>query len=219
MVHLKANRLSVSRLSRYRGLLCRVREYDVKWMFSEEIAAALGITAAQVRKDFSHFGVTGRRKMGYQVEAILRHLDAILGKDEPASAVLAGFGPLGKSLYKEYFSNDKAIRIVAAFDRSVHSAVRHDPDTGIPVYPLAALSEFVADKGIRIGVITFADKTAQNALDLMVLGGILGILSLSPVELKSPKHCFVNSVNVLREFENVVFFAGNGTAPKKGATV
>jgi redox-sensing transcriptional repressor len=215
-VQLKTNQRSVSRLSRYRGLLCRVKAYDVKWMFSGEIAAALGITAAQVRKDFSCFGVTGKRKIGYRVEGILEHLDRILGKNERKRAVIAGFGPLGKAVYKEYFARDRGLQIVAAFDETVPAGSRRDDDTGIPVFPLPSLIGFAAENRIKLGVIALSDKTAQTALDFMVLGGIKGILSLSPFDLKSPKGCFVNSINILREFEKVVFFTGKNDI-KKGA--
>jgi NADH/NAD ratio-sensing transcriptional regulator Rex len=68
---------------------------------------------------------------------------------------------------------------------------------------------------VKFGIITLADKTAQHALDLMVLAGVRGVLSLTPVELKSPKTCFINSVNLFREFENVVFFAGNNRQKKR----
>jgi redox-sensing transcriptional repressor len=208
-VQLNTNQRSVSRLSRYRNSLYRFKSYDVKWVFSEQIATALGITAAQVRKDFSHFGVTGKRKIGYHVDGILELLNKILGKNEQNKAIVAGFGPLGRALYKEYLSRDRGLQVVAAFDETVRTGMRHDDDANLPVYPLSGLINYTMANRIRFGVITIADKTAQNALDLMVLGGIQGVLSLSPFELKGPKTCFVNTVNILREFENVVFFAGN----------
>lgn len=213
---MKTNQRSISRLSRYRSLLCRVKAYDVKWMFSGEIAAALGVTAAQVRKDFSCFGVTGKRKIGYRVDGILEHLDRILGKNERKRAVLAGFGLLGKALYKEHLSRDRGFQIVAAFDNGAQAGL-HIDGTDIPVLPLPSLIGFAAENRILLGVVALADTTAQTALDFMVLGGIKGILNLSPFDLKSPKGCFVNSVNIRREFEKVVFFTGkNGVA--KGAS-
>jgi redox-sensing transcriptional repressor len=196
-------------LSRYRNTLYRFKSYDVKWVYSEQIAAALGITAAQVRKDFCHFGVTGKRKLGYQVDGIIENLNELLGKNEQNKAIIAGFGPLGRALYKEYLSRDRSLHIVAAFDETVRAGIRHDDDSNLPVYPLSGLINYATGNRIRFGVITITDKTAQNALDLMIIGGIQGVLSLSPFEMKSPKTCFVNTVNVLREFENVVFFAGN----------
>jgi redox-sensing transcriptional repressor len=206
---MKTNRRSVSRLSRYRNALYRFKSYGLTWVYSDQIASALGITAAQVRKDFSQFGLTGKRKIGYHVDLITEHLDRILGKNDQNTAIIAGFGMLGKAFYKDYFSHERGIRIVAAFDENVPAATQHESEGGLPVYALSSLISYATGNRIRFGVITIADKTAQNALDLMILGGIQGVLSLSPFELKSPKTCFVNTVNVLREFENVVFFTGN----------
>jgi redox-sensing transcriptional repressor len=211
---MKTNKRSVSRLSRYRNALCRFKSYGVTWVYSEQIASALGITAAQVRKDFSQFGVTGKRKIGYHVDFITDHLNRILGKNDQNTAIMAGFGMLGKAFFKDYFSNERGIRIVAAFDENL-PAVQDGSDPGLPVYPLSDIIGFSMKNQIKFGIITLTDKTAQNALDLMVLAGIRGILSLTPVELKGPKTCFINSVNLFREFENVVFFTGNRLIKKK----
>jgi redox-sensing transcriptional repressor len=187
----------------------------VTWVYSDQIASALGITAAQVRKDFSQFGVTGKRKIGYHIDLITGHLNRILGKNDQNTAIIAGFGMLGKAFYNDYFSCESGIRIVAAFDDNVKPAAQHGIDTDLPVHPLSDLIAFTMKNQVKFGIITLADKTAQHALDLMVLAGVRGVLSLTPVELKSPKTCFINSVNLFREFENVVFFAGNNRQKKR----
>jgi redox-sensing transcriptional repressor len=214
-VHLNTNQKSVSRLSRYRNALCRFKSYGAVWIYSEQIASSLGITAAQVRKDFSLFGVTGKRKIGYHVDMIVEHLNKILGKNTPNEAILAGFGLFGRGVYKDYLSRDRGLKIVAAFDEPVRDA---DADAGIPVLPFSKLIPFVMENNIRFGIIAIPDNSAQHMLDLMVLAGVRGVMNLSPIELKSPKNCFVNSINLLREFEKVVFFGnGNGRTRKRGA--
>jgi redox-sensing transcriptional repressor len=207
---------SVSRLSRYRNALCRFKSYGLTWVYSDQIASSLGITAAQVRKDFSQFGVTGKRKSGYHIDNILERLNGILGKNNQTTAIIAGYGTLGKALFKDFLSHEFNLKIAAAFD----DAPQETPAAGdgFQVHRLAQLIPFTLKNNINIGIITFTDKTAQNALDLMVLAGIRGILSLSPVELKGPGSCLINTVNILREFENVVYFAGkNGHGKRKVA--
>jgi redox-sensing transcriptional repressor len=215
---MKTNQRSVSRLSRYRNALYRFKSYNVKWVFSEQIASALEITAAQVRKDFSHFGVTGKRKIGYPVDPIIEHLNRLLGKNEETCAVLAGFGPLARALFVEYLSRELGLKILAAFDENSNEAARTDESTGLTVHPLSQLVAFSSRNNVQFGVIAISSPLAQNALDLMVLGGIRGVLNLSPIDLKKPKICFVNTVNVLRELENVIFFTGqNKWARRSGA--
>jgi redox-sensing transcriptional repressor len=209
-VQLKTNQKSVSRLSRYRNSLRRFKSYGVAWVYSDQIASSLGITAAQVRKDFSHFGVTGKRKIGYHVDRIIDHLNTILGKNDQIKAIIAGFGPFGKALYNEYLTKDRGMRIVAAFDALPGTVATKDAQTALPVLPISQIIPYVMENRVEFGIIAIPDNTAQQMLDLMVLAGIKGVMSLSPVELKSPKKCFVNTIDLLREFEKVVFF-GNGS--------
>jgi redox-sensing transcriptional repressor len=215
-VQLNTNQKSVSRLSRYRNALYRFKSYGVAWVYSEQIASSLGITAAQVRKDFSHFGVKGKRKIGYHVDQIIDLLSAILGKNEQNKAIIAGFGPLGRALYNEYLKKDPGMKIVAAFD-DLHGKTQAGCTGEIPdlaILPYSKIIPFVMENRIEFGIIAIGDASAQQVLDLMVLAGIKGVMSLSPVELKSPKKCFVNTIDLLREFEKVVFF-GNGTVIRK----
>ena len=171
----------------------------------------LGITAAQVRKDFSHFGVTGKRKIGYHVSQIIDLLNTILGKNEQTRAIIAGFGPLGRAIYNEYRAKEPGVKIIGAFDvRPVEAETMAD----LAVLPLSKIIPFVLENRIEFGIIAMPDATAQQVLDLMVLAGIKGVMSLSPIELKSPKKCFVNTIDLLREFEKVVFF-GNGSNRRK----
>jgi redox-sensing transcriptional repressor len=180
-------------------------------VYSDQIASSLGITAAQVRKDFSHFGVTGKRKIGYHVDRIIDHLNTILGKNDQIKAIIAGFGPLGRALYNEYLTKDRGMRIVAAFDALPGTDAAKDlRQADLPILPVSQIIPYVMANRVEFGIIAIADNTAQQVLDLMVLAGIKGVMSLSPVELKSPKKCFVNTIDLLREFEKVVFF-GNGS--------
>jgi len=213
-VHLNTNQKSVSRLSRYRNALCRFKSYGVAWVYSDQIASSLGITAAQVRKDFSHFGVKGKRKIGYHVDQIIDLLNTILGKNEQKSAIIAGFGPLGRALYNEYLARDRGIKIVAAFDDLSPTDANDGPKTALAVLPYSKIIPFVMENHVEFGIIAITDTTAQQVLDLMVLAGVKGVMSLSPVELKSPKKCFVNTIDLLRELEKVVFF-GNAHGHKK----
>jgi redox-sensing transcriptional repressor len=197
--------------------LYRFKSFNAPWIYSEQLAMSLGVTAAQVRKDFSFFGVTGKRKSGYQVEALIEKLDEILGKNGRSKAIIAGFGPMGKTLYQEYFMNDPGIEIVAAFDNPAPGNGSIDPETRLPLMPLSSLVNFASANRVRYGIIAFSGGAAQQALDFMVLAGIKGIISLSAIDLKCPKTCVVNGINPLREMENVLYFSERLPKNKRGA--
>ncbi len=203
---MKISPKSVSRLFRYRNALTRLRAFDISWIYSEQIASSLGVTAAQVRKDFSFVGVTGKRKGGYQVNALLENLNKILEKNTRSAGIIAGFGSLGKAVYNEFFRNDSDIEIVAAFDGDAAGEGQVDDETGLRMLPISAIVDFICERQIRYGIIVASGKAAQQILDRMVLAGVRGIVSLSCTELKSPQSCVVQSVNPFRAMEKVVYF-------------
>ena len=54
----------ISRLSRYRKALFRLKELGFVKVFSDNLGEAVGVTASQVRKDFSLFGISGNKRGG-----------------------------------------------------------------------------------------------------------------------------------------------------------
>ena len=88
----------ILRLSRYRNALTRFQALGFIKIFSEYLADAVGVTSAQVRKDFSLFGVSGNKRGGYQIDALIAKLSSILGKNETQKVILVGAGQLGSAL-------------------------------------------------------------------------------------------------------------------------
>jgi redox-sensing transcriptional repressor len=203
---MKIGQKSVSRLFRYRNALKRMRAFNISWIYSEQIASSLGVTAAQVRKDFSFVGVTGKRKSGYQVNSLIDSLDKILEKNTRIAAVIAGLGPLGRIVYNEYFRNDSDFEINAVFDAIEADADETDREGGPRILPVSSMVNFISERRIRYGIIAAPGKEAQQLLDRMVLAGVKGIVSFSSAELKSPRSCVVQSISPLRAMENVVYF-------------
>ncbi|HPN57461.1 MAG TPA: winged-helix domain-containing protein, partial [Candidatus Omnitrophota bacterium] len=55
------NKNSIPRLVQYKYVLKKVLASGSDRVYSNELADAIGITAAQVRKDFSLFGIMGNK--------------------------------------------------------------------------------------------------------------------------------------------------------------
>ena len=90
-----SNKNCIIRLSRYKNALIRFKTLGFIKIFSEYLADAVGVTSAQVRKDFSLFGISGNKRGGYQIDALITKLNSILGKNEVQKVVLVGAGQLG----------------------------------------------------------------------------------------------------------------------------
>ena len=205
----KANRKVISRLSRYRNLIYKFKEFGLKNVCSDEIARALNITSAQVRKDFSIAGISGKKKGGYLIEKLNADINKLLSKDDTKKIILCGSGALAQAIIAERIFDADGMKVIAVFD---NHPVRSEIVVGkniIPVMPAENLIAFAAKEKIKFGIIATSGSAAQQMLDFMALAGIRGVLSFAPIELKGPPSCVVRSVNFAHEFENLIYFACN----------
>ena len=56
------NKNCILRLSRYKKALYNFKMLGFMKIFSDYLADAIGVTSAQVRKDFSLFGISGNKR-------------------------------------------------------------------------------------------------------------------------------------------------------------
>jgi redox-sensing transcriptional repressor len=204
-----ANRSCIIRLSRYKNALNRLRALNFVRVFSDNLADAAGVTAAQVRKDFSLFGITGNRRGGYRVEDLSEQLHRILGKDQLQEFVVVGIGNIGRALLHYRGLEKSGIRIAAGFDID---PAKYNLQASPPVQPLEDMVDFIKDRGIKLGVIAVPDYAAQQVLELMLSAGVKGVLNFAPICLKAPEGCVINNINLETELENLIYFvnASNG---------
>ena len=178
------NKNCILRLSRYKNALYRFKALGFQKIFSDYLADAVGVTSAQVRKDFSLFGISGNKRGGYQIEALIEKLNDILGKNELQKVVMAGAGNLGSALMKYKNFEKEGIKIVAAFDID---PAKHNARLPVPVMPLDEIERFVKEQNIKIGIISVPDIAAQQILDCMIRAGIKGVMNFAPIQLKAPE--------------------------------
>ncbi len=194
---------SVMRLLKYKITLKRLKSLGLVKVFSDNLADSIGASSALVRKDFSLYGISGNKKGGYNIDEIIEKLDSILGKDKILKVVIAGAGKLGTALLHYKGFEEEHIKICAAFDNNPDKL---DKDAPVPVLPIEQLISYVQENKIKTGILTLPDEAAQRAADLMILGGIKGILNFSQIQLRLPEHCIVNNVNLELELGNLAYF-------------
>lgn len=197
------NRKSIARLSRYRRALIRLKDLGYSRVVSATLGEETGVTAAQVRKDFSYFGLSGNKKGGYQINDLLKRLHSILGKDRPHKVILAGVGSIGTALLNYKGFEKEKIHVVAAFDADPAKIGRKQV---IPILPLSEMHEYVKWNDIKIGIISTPAVKAQEVCDAMILAGIQGILNFAPRRLKVPEGIVITNVDVTSKLENIIYF-------------
>jgi len=197
------NKSCIIRLSMYKNALMRLKALNFVKVFSDNLADAARVTAVQVRKDFSLFGITGKRRGGYLVDELISQISAILGKDTVQKFIVIGIGNIGKALINYPGFKKNEIELVAGFDIDTG---KHNRDAKVPILPLEELPDFVKKNGIRFGIISVPDFAAQEVLELMIRSGIRGILNFAPICLKEPPDCVVHNLNLENELENIIYF-------------
>ncbi len=197
------NRSCVIRLSRYKNALRRLKTLNFIRVYSDNLADSAGVTAAQVRKDFSMFGITGNRRGGYKVDELIEKLNTILGKDQLQEVVVVGVGNIGRALIHYSGFEKSGIKIVAGFDIDPD---KHDNEASVPILTLGQLVDFLKENQIKLGIICVPDYAAQQVMELMLAAGVRGILNFAPICLKAPEGCFLSNINLETELENIIYF-------------
>jgi len=202
----------ISRLIQYRQILVKFEELGLKTVFSYNIGREAGVTAAQVRKDFSRFGIKGNKKGGYEVNVLLITINEIFRKDKLQKVVLVGLGHIGRALinYKGFQRN--MIQIVAAFDID---PAKYRKKYDIQVYPLEMLNRVVTDLGIRTAVVTVPERAAQEVVNQLVDAGVIGILNFTPAVLKVPGNVIISNIRIGNALETLIYEINKTEAGKK----
>ncbi len=211
---------TVSRLLRYRTVLEKLKTLGMVKVYSDNLASAVGVSAALVRKDFSIFGLTGQRRGGYRIEDLLSQLNSILGRDQPLKIVLVGCGKIGTALMNYRGFDTQGVRIVAGFDVNPSKI---NPAAMPPIYPMEEIERVVAAEGIRVAILATPENVAAHVAERLVAAGIRGILNFAPVPLRSGPSCLVQNIDIALELENLFYFvrlaektAGRETAHEMG---
>ncbi|MEQ8190234.1 MAG: redox-sensing transcriptional repressor Rex [Candidatus Eremiobacterota bacterium] len=197
----------IVRLSRYRNALYRLKSMGLIRVISNNLADATGVTALQVRKDFSMSHIRGNKKGGYQIDNLIEKLNQILGKNEVEHVIVAGIGKIGRALVQYRGFKEEGIKIVASFDIDPQ---KYNEEIEIPVLPLEKMREYIKKNNIKIGIITVPDTSAQQVLNLMACSGIKGVLNFAPIRLRSTPGIIINNVNLVMELEKLIYFVNTG---------
>ncbi|MBP7275067.1 MAG: redox-sensing transcriptional repressor Rex [Kiritimatiellae bacterium] len=199
---MQTTREMVMRLTRYRSVLEKLRSLGLIKVFSDNLADALGVSSALVRKDFSAFHLTGNKRGGYKVEDLLSRLNSILGKDAEQKVIIVGCGKIGTALMNYHGFSRERIRVVAGFDTNPD---RLAPQAAIPVLDLARLKTVIQKENARVAVLAVPESAAPPAAEQLAEAGIKGILNFAPAMLKSGPNLVIQNINIASELENIFY--------------
>lgn len=204
---------NIGRLSLYRRLLYGLVQTGTKYVHSHELAGLAEVTAAQVRRDLMVVGCCGTPRRGYDVERLTKSISEVLDAPTAQGVALVGIGNLGSALLAYFSGKRSKLAILAAFDV--------DPEKVNRVmyrcrcYPIKKLGTVIRNSGIRVAIVTVPASEAQGVADVLVRGGVRGILNFAPVRLHVPRNVFVEDMDMTMSLEKVAYCARGENTRKK----
>ena len=194
----------ISRLSLYLRELQRVIRSGKSTISSTQLGTMLGITDAQVRKDFANFGQFGYPGIGYRCQELIENIREILGtKDRLWPVALVGCGNLGQALLGYAGFDEQGFKVEVAYDVDRRVIGRQLGD--LRVRDLLELDTDVREKGIKLAILAVPATAAQNVTDRLVEVGISGILNFAPVTLVVPETVTIAEVDLAIQLEQLSF--------------
>ena len=185
---------TAKRLSLYYRIFKRFHRENIDKASSKQIAEAIGIDPATVRRDFSYFGELGRRGFGYDVNKLMTFFAELLNDNATTKVLLVGVGNVGRALLHYRFQERNRMQLVMAFDTDDNELVGTQTE------------DKIAQEDIKTAILTVPSVKAQEVADLLVDAGIKGILCFSPVNLNLPRHVVVQYVDLTSELQTLLYF-------------
>lgn len=185
----------IRRLPRYYRQLAELRKRGVTRISSRSLGKEMGITASQIRQDFSCFGEFGQQGYGYHVEELHMEIGHILGVDQEHRLVIIGAGHLGHALMQNFPFAKTGFTVGAAFD--ISPAVIGSTVNGVPVYAMEELEAFLRENPVDVVVLTVPQDAAREIAERLIALGVPGFWNFTNLELSSD--------NPDVKFENVHF--------------
>ena len=161
---------------------------------STQISKQINIDASQIAKDLSFVKISGRTRVGYEIDALIRVLEDFLGFSSLHEAYLFGVGSLGAALLFDSVLAHFGLKIVGAFD--VKPELVGTSINGIPIYHTNDFEQVIKNSTARIGVLTVPINIAQDITDMMVQGGIKAIWNFTPFRIRVPENIVVQNTSL-----------------------
>ena len=165
-----------------------------KYVSSTQISRQINIDSSQVAKDLSYVAVSGRTRVGYDIDCLVSVLEDFLGFTNLHKAYLFGVGSLGAALLQDTGLSHFGLEIVGAFDvdpKKVGTFI-----AGIPVYHTDKFPEIIKQSNVNIGILTVPISIAQEITDYMVGEGIKAVWNFTPFRIRVPEDIVVQNTSL-----------------------
>ncbi|NDV83081.1 redox-sensing transcriptional repressor Rex [Bacteroides sp. 51] len=192
--NIKVPEPTLRRLPWYLSNVKLLKQKGEQYVSSTQISKEINIDASQIAKDLSYVNISGRTRVGYDVDTLIDVLEDFLGFTNIHRAFLFGVGSLGGALLGDSGLSHFGLEIVAAFDvnpRKVGTSIN-----GIPIFHSDDFLRKMKEYNVNIGVLTVPIEIAQKITDTMVDGGIKAVWNFTPFRIRVPENIVVQNTSL-----------------------
>ena len=185
---------TLRRLPWYLSNIKLMKEKGEQYVSSTQISKEINIDASQIAKDLSYVNISGRTRVGYNIDALIEVLESFLGFTNTHKAFLFGVGSLGAALLRDSGLHHFGLEIVAAFD--VNPELVGKDLNGIPIFHSDDFETKMKEYDVNIGVLTVPINIAQEITNKMVDGGIKAVWNFTPFRIRVPENIVVQNTSL-----------------------
>ena len=185
---------TLRRLPWYLSNIKLMKDKGEQYVSSTQISKEINIDASQIAKDLSYVNISGRTRVGYNIDALIEVLESFLGFTNMHKAFLFGVGSLGAALLRDSGLRHFGLEIVAAFD--VNPELVGKDLGGIPIFHSDDFEAKMKEYDVNIGVLTVPINIAQEITNKMVDGGIKAVWNFTPFRIRVPENIVVQNTSL-----------------------
>jgi redox-sensing transcriptional repressor len=185
---------TIRRLPWYLSNSKLLKQKGEQFVSSTQLAKETGIDSSQIAKDLSYVNISGRTRVGYDIDTLINVLEDFLGFVGIHKAFLFGAGSLGAALLDDSGLSHFGLEIVAAFDVNPHLVGTNV--NGIPIYHTDDFIQKAKSYDVNIGILTVPIEIAQCITDKMIEGGIKAVWNFTPFRIRVPENIVVQNTSL-----------------------
>jgi redox-sensing transcriptional repressor len=185
---------TLRRLPWYLAFVKLLKGRGETYVSSTQIAKEINVDASQVAKDLSFVNVSGKTRVGYEIDTLIAVLEDFLGFTVGHKALLFGVGSLGAALLQDSGLKQYGLEIVAGFDVRQELAGKYINE--IPVFHVSEFPLLQKQVEATIGVITVPVDQAQSVTDHIIAEGVKALWNFTPFRIRVPEGIVVQNTSI-----------------------
>jgi redox-sensing transcriptional repressor len=185
---------ALRRLPWYLAYIKLLKKNGQTHVSSTQIAKKINVSSTQIAKDLSYVKVSGKTRVGYEIEVLIEVLEQFLGFTSQHRAVVLGVGSLGGALLSDSGLEQFGLKIFAGFD--VDDKVIGSKINNIPVFNIDEFAQHNKIINADIGILTVPPDNAQEIADFVIQSGIRAIWNFTPFRIRVPEHIVLQNTSL-----------------------